>query len=93
VQTIKALLDRVRWDPRFGNADFELGYWDRYAREVVRIPFTSVLNGGEACGLSLVDPEGYVRQVPLHRVRRVWRNGVLIWSRDPDATDHFLHPR
>jgi uncharacterized protein (UPF0248 family) len=31
----------------------------------------------------VVDEEGVAHSIPLHRVREVYRNGELIWHRQP----------
>lgn len=82
MQPIHELLDRIRWDADFGKADFELGYYDRVDDDIVRIPLNlGAVDATEGGGLEIVDDEGRPRQVPLHRVRRVWRDRELIWSR------------
>ncbi|HSD40707.1 MAG TPA: DUF504 domain-containing protein [Burkholderiales bacterium] len=81
---IQDLLHRIQWDPEFGKADFEIGYFDRVAREIVRVPFRHVrFEKGEHFALEAVEENGSIHAVPLHRVRQVWRNGKLIWQRAP----------
>ena len=79
---IHDLLHRIQWDPEFGNAQFEIGYWDRIARRIVRVPLQRV-RFGEASRLTFdaTEDDGSVHTVPLHRVRAVWRNGALVWQR------------
>jgi len=64
VLPIQDLLHRMRWDPQFRTAAFEIGYYDRVLDQVVRVRFEAL-------------PE----DLPLHRIREVWRDGSLIWSR------------
>lgn len=83
MQPIHELLARIRWDTEFSRARFELAYWDRMARELQRISLDQV--GWESANpslLAIVDAEGVARSIPFHRVRKVWRDGVLIWDRD-----------
>ena len=61
---IQDLLHRLRWDPGFAAASFEIGYYDRVLEEVVRVRF-----------------EDLPDDLPLHRIREVWRDGVCIWRR------------
>ena len=84
---IHALLARIRWDPRFGRGRFELAYLDRKAKRLVRVPFERLaFDPQDRFGFTLVDEEeGRTRSIPYHRVRAVWRDGVLIWSRRPRA--------
>jgi uncharacterized protein (UPF0248 family) len=36
---------------------------------------------GERFGFEALEEDGSVHSVPYHRVRAVWRDGELIWSR------------
>jgi uncharacterized protein (UPF0248 family) len=77
------LLNRIRWDAEFGRASFDLGYYDRVADELRFVPFerlTFTRTDDET--FSIVDDEGIRRSIPFHRVKRVVRNGQVIWSRD-----------
>jgi uncharacterized protein (UPF0248 family) len=81
---IHELLARIRWDPEFGAARFVIGYWDRVTRREVQVPFERVhFEPGEHAVFEAVEEDGSIHAVPLHRVRSVWRNGELIWHREP----------
>lgn len=81
---IQDLLHRIQWDPAFGRGEFELGYLDRLAHRIVRVPWQRVrLASGEHFALDVREEDGSQHMVPLHRVREVWRDGVLIWQRPP----------
>jgi len=79
---IVALVDRIRWDRDYGDAEFQLGYWDRVMRRIVRVPMRRVhVEPGERFSFEAVEDDGSVHNVPFHRAREVWRNGVLVWRR------------
>lgn len=79
---IHELLSRIRWDGDFGAADFELGYYDRVRGEIVRVPFRAIhVDPTDHFALQILDESGESQMVPFHRIRRVWRNGDLIWRR------------
>jgi len=81
---IQDLLHRIQWDADFGNASFTLGYFDRVRDKVIRVPLQRVhLARGEHFSFDLEGADGRLRMIPFHRVREVWRNGVLIWERKP----------
>jgi uncharacterized protein (UPF0248 family) len=81
---IHSLLDRIRWDPDFGHADFIIGYYDRVKRSLVQVPFARIqFDPGNRFSFAAVEADGSVHEVPLHRVREVHRNGELIWRRPP----------
>jgi uncharacterized protein (UPF0248 family) len=79
---IQDLLHRIQWDPEFGRAEFEIGYFDRVAGRIVHVPFRHVrFEKGEHFAFEAIEEDGSVHAVPLHRVREVRRNGALIWQR------------
>lgn len=79
---IHELLNRIRWDPEFGRGEFVLGYWDRLARTVVRVPLSQVrADPADHFALHVTDAHGCCHSVPYHRVVEVWRDGVSIWRR------------
>jgi uncharacterized protein (UPF0248 family) len=79
---IQDLLHRIQWDPEFGAAVFEIGYLDRLAGGIVRVPFARIhLDRQSPFVFEATEDDGSGHTIPLHRVRKVWRNGVLIWQR------------
>ena len=81
---IHELLARIRWDPEFGAARFEIAYLDRARRALVRLPLERIrVKEGEEgrFGFEALEGDGSVHSVPYHRVRAVWRDGELLWSR------------
>jgi uncharacterized protein (UPF0248 family) len=79
---IQDLLHRIQWDPEFGKAEFEIGYFDRVTGAIVRVPFRRVhFEKGEHFAFEAIEEDGSVHTVPLHRVREVRQNGELIWQR------------
>jgi uncharacterized protein (UPF0248 family) len=79
---IQDLLHRIRWDPEFGKARFEIAYLDKVAGTLVRVPFAELhMDPGEPFGFELAGTHGDTHFIPYHRVREVYRDGVLIWQR------------
>lgn len=79
---IHEVLSRIRWDPAFGRGSFELGYWDRLRRQVVRVPLAQVrTDPADHFALRLLDAEGFIVEIPYHRIVAVWRDGILVWQR------------
>ena len=80
--TIESLLQRIHWDPVFGQGRFTIGYYDRLQHRVITVPLEQIhLQAGNHFSFTAVEPDGSVHNVPLHRVREVHRDGVLIWHR------------
>lgn len=79
---IHKLLNRIRWDADFGDAEFLIGYHDRVQNSVLHASLKEVRFPEEAPGaFELEDGEGLAIRIPLHRVREVCRNGERIWHR------------
>jgi uncharacterized protein (UPF0248 family) len=38
--TIRALLNRIRWDREFGRGEFTIGYFDRLERRIIVVPLS-----------------------------------------------------
>lgn len=83
---IHKLLSRIRWDPRFRVGRFEIGYFDRLERRIIAVPFESLHFPAAAPKMfEIRDEEGELRRIPFHRVRRVYRDGRIIWQRHPSG--------
>jgi uncharacterized protein (UPF0248 family) len=83
---IHEVLNRIIWDPAFGNAHFVIGYYDRVFERVVRVPFERlIIDRGQHFSFDLIGRDGVARMVPFHRVREVTRNGEVVWRRAPPA--------
>lgn len=73
---IQDVLHRIRWDPTFGNGRFVIGYHDRIADRIIRVPLRQIqLARGAHFSFDLVHDDGCSRMIPFHRVRAFWRDG------------------
>jgi uncharacterized protein (UPF0248 family) len=87
---IHQLLSRVRWDREFGRGHFAIGYYDRVGNEIVRIPLSEIIfSRDDRDSIGVMDHDGIIRSVPLHRIREVYRNSELIWHRARKAQEEF----
>jgi len=81
---IQDLLNRIVWDREFGQGRFEIGYLDRLQGRIVKVPFSAIrLPLGDHFSFQLEDEFGETVTIPLHRVRQVWKDGMVIWQRKP----------
>lgn len=79
---IHALLARIRWDPEFGRGRWEIAYLDKTRPGLVRLPLEDVRTQPHIRFVfDVVDEEGLTQSIPYHRVRQLWRDGKLVWSR------------
>jgi uncharacterized protein (UPF0248 family) len=81
VQPLHELLHRIRWDAEFGRGTFALGYDDRVLGRERVVPFASARLDPGGFSFSVDDEDGPPAHVPLHRVRTVYKDGVVIWQR------------
>ncbi len=79
---IQELLHRIKWDEEFGKGRFEIGYLDRLAGGIVRIPFAAVeFPEGDHFRFRIAEELAAPASIPYHRVRKVWKDGEVIWER------------
>ena len=80
--TIRALLNRIRWDREYGRREFAIGYFDRLEEKIIVVPLGKVhFNPDDHYSFQLADAAGEPLSIPLHRVCEVYHNGELIWQR------------
>ena len=81
--TIRELLNRIRWDPQFGQGRFAVGYYDRVMNRVIVVPFREIhFDPGDHFAFQFINDEGETHNVPLHRIRDVYKDGERIWHRE-----------
>jgi uncharacterized protein (UPF0248 family) len=91
---IQDILHRIQWDPACRDSVFDIGYIDRVAGAIVRVPLDDVrLEPGTPPALTVRDADGAVLRIPLHRVRQVRRDGVIFWERRPGDALQSAHGR
>jgi uncharacterized protein (UPF0248 family) len=79
---IQELLNRIRWDKEFGKGTFEIGYYDHIEQEIIRVPFKEMhFEKGNHFSFQLENNESEMVTIPFHRVRKVYKDGDLIWHR------------
>ena len=85
MRPVHEVLNRIRWDPEFdGGRRFALSYVDHSKAIPVIVPFSYItFDAGSSRMIGLVDPDGDMRKIPMHRIREVFRDGMVIWRR-PD---------
>lgn len=79
---IHDLLNRIRWDKQFALGQFEIGYYDRLEDRIILVAFDEITFDPEdhfCIGIS--NENGEYHSVPLHRIKEVYKNNELIWSR------------
>ncbi|HSR88406.1 MAG TPA: DUF504 domain-containing protein [Pontiella sp.] len=81
METIRELLNRIRWDDAFGEGTFDIGIYDRVADAVEFHSLEKLqLEKGNHFSFTLC-VDGEALTIPFHRIREVRKNGQLIWKR------------
>ena len=81
METIRELLNRIRWDDEFGRGVFEVGIYDRIADAVEYHPLEELhLEKGNHFSFAIT-AAGEILTIPFHRIREVRKNGECVWKR------------
>lgn len=79
---IEEILARIRWDPAYAAARFEIAYLDHDQADLVRVPIgPAELGEHPAQSVQVAGPDGVIHAIPPHRIKAVYRDGALIWER------------
>ncbi len=79
---IHKLLSRIQWDRDFGRGDFEIGYYDRILDTIIRVPFSKIIiDPASRDVIKVMDLDGEIHSIPLHRIKEVYKDNELIWQR------------
>jgi uncharacterized protein (UPF0248 family) len=80
---VQEMLSKIKWDKKFGEGDFEIGYWDRVTKSIIKISYSDIgLSNQNNFTFRIIDHMGKIRSIPLHRIKMIWKNKELIWSRE-----------
>ena len=77
MQTIKDLINKIKWDKRENPDDYILVYID--FRKEKEIPYTAIkrLEGN----FMVLEKNNEEVEIPLHRIRKVKKKGKIVWQR------------
>lgn len=75
---IHQLLNKIKWDKRENPREYTILYFDRIKKDLIKIPYTKIkrLEGG----FMVLDNEEE-SNIPLHRIKKVTKNDVVVWKR------------
>lgn len=83
MQTIQELLNRIRWDPEFSRGNFKIGFLDHIDNKEVCIAFDKMrFDQRDHFFFHYFDENGMEHDVPLHRIKSVYKNNRRIWHRE-----------
>lgn len=76
------LLNRIRWDKKFAQGQFEIGYYDHREDKIIHLSFDEIVfEPNHQFSITTINSEGETHMVPYHRIKEVYKDGKLIWHR------------
>ena len=77
--TIHDLLNKIKWDKRENPKQYLISYFDRIEKTLIKIPYTKIKR---IEGSFMVLDNEEESNIPLHRIKKVMKNGVIVWERE-----------
>jgi len=79
METIRDLLNRIKWDKNLKPEEYSIFYLDRIQKKLIEIKYSDILKVESS--FMILERDGEEVEIPLHRIRKVKRNGKLVWER------------
>jgi len=79
MQTIKELLNKIKWDKNETPESYVLYYEDRIEKQLKPIKFKDVKRVED--NFLVLENDMEETYIPLHRVKKVKTNGKTVWMR------------
>jgi len=77
--TIKALINKIKWDSKENPDQYSLYYLDRVENKYKEIKYNEILKVEGNFLIIIRDDEE--TNIPLHRIKIVKKKGMTIWKR------------
>lgn len=75
MQTIKDLLNKIKWDKKENPEDYAIYYLDRITKRLKKIAYKDIT---DIEGTFMLVGES---NIPLHRIKQVRKKGEVTWRR------------
>lgn len=75
---IQDLLNKIKWDKREKPVEYSIFYFDRVQSKLIQIPYTKIK---KLEGSFMVLDNEEESNIPLHRIKKVMKNKVVVWER------------
>lgn len=76
---IKDLLNKIKWDERETESEYEIGYFDRIANKLIFVDLMEV-EVRDGVLIDWIDDREVT--IPFHRIKEVKKKGVVVWKRE-----------
>lgn len=83
MQSIKDLINKIKWDKSENPTDFSLFYLDRISNKLKEIPYTKIKRVEDNFIVIEQEETGEEKevQIPIHRIKVVKKKQVVVWRR------------
>ena len=78
MQPIQDLLNKIKWDTRENPKNYKIFYFDRLVKKLIKIPYAKIKR---IEGSFMVLDNEEESNIPLHRIKKVMKNDVVVWER------------
>ena len=75
---IQDLINKIRWDKRENLEEYTLFYFDRILNKLISIPYSKIKR---IEGSFIVLDNEEETNIPMHRIKKVTKNNVVVWER------------
>lgn len=79
MQSIKDLLNKIKWDKNLNPEEYSIFYIDRITKGLIEIRYNDIKEIGK--NFIVLERHNEEVDIPLHRIRKVERKGKLVWER------------
>ena len=78
MQPIHELINKIKWDNRENPEQYSIFYYDRILKKLIKISYNKIkrIEGS----FMVLDNEDE-SNVPLHRIKKVAKNKIVVWER------------
>jgi len=76
---IKALFDKIKWDPHEEASSYHFYYEDRMSHALARFSFSDILDRED--GFLKIKSGEEVVAIPMHRIKKVEKGRKVVWER------------
>lgn len=78
MQPIHELLNKIKWDKRENPNEYSIFYFDRILKKLIKIPYNKIKR---IEGIFMVLDNEDESNIPLHRIKKVTKNNIVVWQR------------
>lgn len=76
--TAKQMLDKIKWSKKFNEKDIALVYFDRILNKNIKVNYKNIKIEDSYL---IIEKENKISEIPLHRLREIRNEGIIIWRR------------